>query len=58
MAIILKNTPKTEEGRKLNLSKEDDEKYRLVFRINKESKDLEICDIWNEFLNRPGIELF
>ena len=47
MAIILKNVPKTEEGRKLNLSKEDDEKYRLVFRINKESKELEICDIWN-----------
>lgn len=47
MAIILKNTPKTEEGRKLNLSKEDEEKYRLVFRINKESKELEICDIWN-----------
>lgn len=47
MAIILKNAPKTEEGRKLNLSKEDEEKYRLVFRINKESKDIEICDIWN-----------
>lgn len=44
MAIILKNAPKTEEGRKLNLSKEDDEKYRLVFRINKESKEIESGD--------------
>ena len=31
MAIILKNAPKTEEGWKLNLSKEDEEKYKLVF---------------------------
>ncbi len=47
MAIILKNVPKTEEGRKLNLSKEDDEKYRLVFRINRESKEIDLYGIWN-----------
>ena len=47
MAIILKNAPKTEEGRKLNLSKEDEEKYRLVFRINRESKEIDLYGIWN-----------
>ena len=47
MAIILKNAPKTEEGCKLNLSKEDEEKYKLVFRINKESEKLDLYGVWN-----------
>ena len=42
MAIIFKNAPKTEEGKKLNLSKEDEEKYKIVYRINQESGQLEI----------------
>ena len=40
MAIILKNAPKTEEGRKLNLTKEQEEQYRIVFRFDKDTKKL------------------
>ena len=47
MAIILKNAPKTEEGRKLQLTKEQEEKYKLVCRINEEKEELEIVDLWN-----------
>ena len=47
MAIILKNAPKTEEGRKLQLTKEQEEKYKLVCRVNEEKEELEIVDLWN-----------
>ena len=47
MAIIFKNAPKTEEGKKLNLSKEDEEKYIIVYRINQESWQLEIVEPWD-----------
>ena len=47
MAIIFKNAPKTEEGKKLNLSKEDEEKYIIVYRINQESQQLEIVEPWD-----------
>jgi hypothetical protein len=47
MAIILKNAPKTEEGRKLQLTKEQEDMYKFVFRINKEKQCLELYDFWN-----------
>ena len=47
MASIFKNAPKTEEGKKLNLSKEDEEKYIIVYRINQESWQLEIVEPWD-----------
>ena len=40
MAIILKNAPKTEEGRKLNLTKEQEEQYKIVFRFDANKKEL------------------
>ena len=60
MAIILKNAPKTEEGRKLQLTKEQEAIYKLVYRINKEKEGLEFYDLWepekkydNEFVVVP-----
>ena len=47
MAIILKNAPKTEEGRKLQLTKEQEAIYRLVYRINEEKQRLEFHELWN-----------
>lgn len=47
MAIILKNAPKTEEGRKLNFSKEEEEKYRIVFRYNAKTKELVNVEPWS-----------
>ena len=47
MAIILKNAPKTEEGRRLNFSKEDEEKYRVVFRYDEKTKELVNVEPWS-----------
>ena len=47
MAIILKNAPMTEEGRKLNFSKEEEEKYRIVFRYDAKTKELVNVEPWN-----------
>jgi hypothetical protein len=47
MAIILKNAPKTEEGRKLNLTKEQEEQYRIVFRFDKDTKKLANIEPWS-----------
>jgi len=47
MAIILKNAPKTEEGRKLQLTKEQEAIYRLVYRVNEEKQRLEFHELWN-----------
>ena len=47
MAIILKNAPKTEEGRKLQLTKEQEAIYRLVYRVNEEKQRLEFHDPTN-----------
>ena len=47
MAIILKNAQKTEEGRKLQLTKEQEAIYRLVYRINEEKQRLEFHELWN-----------
>lgn len=47
MAIILKNAPKTEEGRWLNLTKEQEEQYRIVFRFDKDTKELVNIEPWN-----------
>ena len=47
MAIILKNAPKTEEGWKLQLTKEQEAIYRLVYRINEEKLRLEFHELWN-----------
>ena len=47
MAIILKNAPKTEEGRRLNLTKEQEEECRIVFRFDKETKKLASIEPWS-----------
>ena len=47
MAIILKNAPKTEEGRRLNLTKEQEEQYRIVFRFDKDTKKLANVEPWS-----------
>lgn len=47
MAIILKNAPKTEEGRRLNLTKEQEEEYRIVFRFDRETKELVNIEPWS-----------
>lgn len=45
MAIILKNAPKTEEGCKLNLSKEDEENINLCFVSTKNPRNW-ICMVF------------
>ena len=47
MAIILKNAPKTEEGRRLNLTKEQEEEYRIVFRFDKKTKKMANIEPWS-----------
>lgn len=47
MAIILKNAPKTEEGRKLNLTKEQEEQYKIVFRFDANKKELVNIEPWS-----------
>ena len=47
MAIILKNAPKTEEGRRLNLTKEQEEQYKIVFRFDKETRKLINIEPWS-----------
>lgn len=47
MAIIFKNAPKTEEGRRLNLTKEQEEEYRIVFRFDKGTKKLANIEPWS-----------
>ena len=47
MAIILKNAPKTEEGVKLNFSKEEEEKCRIVSRYNAKTKELANVEPWS-----------
>lgn len=47
MAIILKNAPKTEGGRQLNLTKEQEEEYRIVFRFDKDTKELANIEPWS-----------
>lgn len=61
MAVILKNTPKTEEGRKLNFSKEEEEKYRIVFRYDAKTRELVNVEPWSaelEYDNRCVIVPF
>ena len=50
MAIILKNAPKTEEGRRLNLTKEQEEEYRIVFRLPCSSSYLAMASSTSSFL--------
>lgn len=47
MAIILKNAPKTEEGRRLNLTKEQEEEYKIVFRFDANKKELVNIEPWS-----------
>ena len=47
MAIILKNSPKTEAYKGLKVSAEKDEKIRLVFSLDMKTQQTEIVEIWN-----------
>ena len=47
MAIILKNAPKTEESRKLNLTKEQEEQYKIIFRFDANKKELVSIEPWS-----------
>ncbi len=46
MAYYLKNLPFTEEGKKLNLSNEDRDRFRLVYK--KDGDNWSLHDIWGE----------